>query len=236
MKLIVAGATGLVGTEIIRQSLRKPEFTSVVALARKPVRVDGPGSSKLKSVVIDDYANYPAHVRAELAGADACIWTVAVTPMRSRNVDFAEVKRICQDCTMAGLNAMYEAGPSKPFRFVYFSAEGTPRDLTQKPRFMGDYQLMRGETENMVLAFGANHEGIEVCVAQPGMVTSYTTFWRSAQARLFGFTNLFTRAIPNVSREEASAAVLDQVVRGFEKEPLANMDLVRMGRTVLKSE
>jgi hypothetical protein len=66
-----------------------------------------------------------------------------VTPFKSRGVDFAEVKRICQDCTLAGLKAMYEAGPAKPFRFLYLSGEGTPRDLTKKPPFMAQYQLMR---------------------------------------------------------------------------------------------
>lgn len=164
MKLIVAGGTGLVATEVIRQSLQMREITSVIALARKPVQVDGLESSKLKSVIISDYGEYPDHVKAEFAKADACIWyelvclsqehadrgvrsrTVAVTPMRSRGVDFAEVKRICQDCTLAGLKAMYDAGPSRPFRFLYLSAEGTLRDLTQKPLFMGQYQLMRVST------------------------------------------------------------------------------------------
>lgn len=79
MKLIVAGATGLVGTEIIRQSLRIPEITSVIALARRPVNIkDEPGadSRKFKSVVIRDYGEYPDDVKAEFAGADACIWCV----------------------------------------------------------------------------------------------------------------------------------------------------------------
>lgn len=58
-------------------------------------------------------------------------------------MDFAEVKRICQTCALAGFKAVYEAGPAKPLRFVYVSAEGTSRDLTKKPKFMGDYQLMR---------------------------------------------------------------------------------------------
>lgn len=87
----------------------------------------------------------------------------------------------------------------------------------------------------MVLAFAAEHEGIEVCIAQPGMVTSFVTFWRTAQAYLFGFTNLFTRAIPNVSREELAAAMLSQLVNGFEKETLTNADLVEMGRIALKT-
>lgn len=76
MKLIVAGATGLVATEIIKQSLKIPEITSVIALARHPVDVPGINSSKVKSVVIKDYGEYPDDVKAEFAGADACIWCV----------------------------------------------------------------------------------------------------------------------------------------------------------------
>ena len=69
--------------------------------------------------------------------------TVAVTPFRTGGFDFDEVKRVCQDCTLAGFNAMYEAGPARPFRFLYFSAEGTPRDPRMRPIIMGDYQMMR---------------------------------------------------------------------------------------------
>lgn len=38
---------------------------------------------------------------------------------------------------------MYEAGPAKPFRFLYFSADGTPDDPSKKPAILGDYQVMR---------------------------------------------------------------------------------------------
>ncbi len=79
MKLIIAGATGFVASELLRQSLCWPEITSVVAVARKEVSVPdqlGPGAdaSKLKSVVVRDYDDYPDEVRKEFAGADACIW------------------------------------------------------------------------------------------------------------------------------------------------------------------
>jgi hypothetical protein len=86
----------------------------------------------------------------------------------------------------------------------------------------------------MVLAFAAAHNGIEVCIAQPGMITSSVTFWRVAQTCLFGFTNIFTRAIPNVSRAELAAAMLSQLIHGFEKETLTNSDLVQMGRPAVK--
>jgi uncharacterized protein YbjT (DUF2867 family) len=76
MKLIVSGATGFVATEVIRQALGRPEITSVVALARKPVQLPkGTESSKFKSLTIDDYEVYPEDVKQEFKGADACIWS-----------------------------------------------------------------------------------------------------------------------------------------------------------------
>jgi uncharacterized protein YbjT (DUF2867 family) len=82
MKLIVAGATGFVASEVIRQSLRRPEITSVVALARKavpppPHAESAEETSKLKSVVVEDYGEYPDDVKKEFAGADACIWSAS---------------------------------------------------------------------------------------------------------------------------------------------------------------
>lgn len=75
MKLIVAGATGLVGREIVRQSLQHAKVTKVVALSRGKLELDEPiDSDKLKCVRVKDYGEYPAEALAEFAGADACIW------------------------------------------------------------------------------------------------------------------------------------------------------------------
>ena len=79
MKLVVAGATGFVGTELIRQALSHPKITSVVALGRRATAVPGSlglnaDAGKLKSVVCEDFGSYSEDVRKELAGADACIW------------------------------------------------------------------------------------------------------------------------------------------------------------------
>lgn len=75
MKIIVAGATGLVGSEIIRQCLDNNAVTEVIALARNPIQIDeNTKSSKLKIVLVEDYGHYPGHVKAAFAGADGCIW------------------------------------------------------------------------------------------------------------------------------------------------------------------
>jgi dTDP-4-dehydrorhamnose reductase len=79
MKLIITGSTGFVATELIKQGLSHPAITSIVALARRTTTIPqdlGPtaDATKLKSVVCDDFENYPESVKQELVGADACIW------------------------------------------------------------------------------------------------------------------------------------------------------------------
>lgn len=89
----------------------------------------------------------------------------------------------------------------------------------------------QGETENQVLAFAAEHKGaMEACVAKPGMITAPGQYLKTA----FATVMKYAMALPNVDVSEISAAMLHEVVHGFEKEPLANDDLVRIGRMALR--
>lgn len=80
MKLIVTGATGFVGMEVIRQAVLNPNITSVVALARKRVTLPETISmhanrSKLESVLLEDWTSpYPDSVKDALRDADCGIW------------------------------------------------------------------------------------------------------------------------------------------------------------------
>ncbi|KIX99664.1 uncharacterized protein Z520_04299 [Fonsecaea multimorphosa CBS 102226] len=242
MKLVISGATGFVATELIRQSLSDPTITSVVALARRPITVPdnlGPGAdtSKLESVVLEDFASYPDPVKKQLGDADACIWTLAITPSKSKTVPWDEVYRVCHEYTMAGLEAMFEArssaSRSTPFRFLYMSGVAAERDQTKQPTFMPKYCLMRGETENRVLAFASSHPGdLEVTVAKPGLITQPGSILHWLRATLVWFMI----SLPSVSVVDISAAMLDQVLNGFEKDPLENKDLIRIGQRVLSEK
>lgn len=78
MKLIIAGSTGFVGTELVRQAIANPQFTSVIALARRetsaPEDADPKQRGKLQNVILKDFGHYSEDIKKELAGADACIW------------------------------------------------------------------------------------------------------------------------------------------------------------------
>jgi len=77
MKLVLAGSTGFVATEVIRQAIGNPAIASIVALTRREVAAppdSGADATKLKSVICNDFSNYSDEVKKDLAGADACIW------------------------------------------------------------------------------------------------------------------------------------------------------------------
>lgn len=160
--------------------------------------------------------------------------------------DFEEVKRICQTCTLSGFNAIYESGVSKPFRFLYTSGAATERDQTKTPRFQPQYSLMRvstdnidhqssiwkltswiqGETETKVLALASELDRVEACVAKPGFITAPGEILKS----IAGTMIQLTVGIPSISVVDLAKVMLDQVINGFEKEPLMPEDLARIAK------
>jgi hypothetical protein len=83
----------------------------------------------------------------------------------------------------------------------------------------------------MVQDFGREHKEIEVQIVRPGIILSSINLWRTLQANVIRASSYITSAIANVDRPVLSAALLDQVLHGFEKEILSNTDLVRIGRS-----
>ena len=80
MKLILAGSTGFIGAEVLRQCLTNPSITSLVALSRRelPSTFTDP-DQKLKTMLVKDFEEYGATVIKECEGAAGCIWYVHTT-------------------------------------------------------------------------------------------------------------------------------------------------------------
>ncbi|KXX79209.1 hypothetical protein MMYC01_203694 [Madurella mycetomatis] len=239
MKLIVAGSTGFVATEIIRQALENPTITSIVAIGRRPATepqnlAPNADITKLKSVILDDFDNeYPESVKEELSGADACIWTIAITPSQLKTTPWEQTVKVCRDYAIRGIETISQlprhSQNQKPLRFVYISGINAERDQSKKPMILGDYCLLRGEAESRILEYAKNSNGaVEVCVAKPGLINGPGRSTPIVQ-RVF----LTLIGLPKIQVSEISAALIHQVADGFEKETLLHEDLVRIGQKAL---
>ena len=74
MKVIVTGATGLVGREIVQQCLADPRITKVVILTRRAVSMDIESHPKADVVMRQDFSRYSDDLLSRLEGSSACLW------------------------------------------------------------------------------------------------------------------------------------------------------------------
>ena len=115
MKLILFGATGMVGAGALREALADPDVEAVLSIGRRSSGVQHP---KLRELVLADLFEF-ASVESELAGWDACIWAVGVS---SIGLDEAGYAKVTEDLTLRWARELLRRNPG--FSFCYCSAMG----------------------------------------------------------------------------------------------------------------
>ncbi len=138
MKVIIYGATGMIGQGAIRACLNDADVTEVLCVGRTATGLSHP---KLKELLMPDLADYRS-AGAALAGYDACFFCLGTTVAGKTE---AEYRRVTQGFTMAAAETLLRLNPQ--MTFVYVSAEGA--DSTEKGPVM--WARVRGELENALL-------------------------------------------------------------------------------------
>ena len=138
MKVILFGATGMVGQGVLRECLRDAEVSSVLAIGRSALQMQ---DAKLREIVQKDLTNF-SELEAELRGYDACIYTLGVT---SAGMKEAEYRRVTYDLALAAGQTLAQVNPG--MTFIYVSGTGT--DSSEKGRVM--WARVKGATENALL-------------------------------------------------------------------------------------
>lgn len=87
MKLILFGATGMVGTGVLREALADPAIDTVLSVGRRPCGTVHP---KLRELLISDLFTF-ADVEPQLAGYDACVWALGISSMGLDETAYAKV-------------------------------------------------------------------------------------------------------------------------------------------------
>lgn len=217
MRVILFGATGMVGQGVLRECLRDDRVTAVVAVGRSPLAVSG---AKLTEVRPADFADL-SDVEAAFEGAGACLFCLGVS-----SVGMAEdaYTRVTYDLTMAAADAVARRAPGATF--VYVSGAGT--DSTEQGRSM--WARVKGRTENALMA----HADLDAYMMRPGFIqpmhgaASRTRWVRVAYAVLRPVTGTVRRLFPRsmCTTEQIGRAMLLLATVGWPDRVLSTGDIV----------
>ena len=144
MKVLVFGATGMVGFGVLRECLLAPDVEEVVAVGRRP---SGQQHPKLRDLVLPDMYDYTA-AEPRLTGFDACFFCLGVSSVGMKEDAY---RRVTYDLTLAAATVLARLNPEMTFAYV----TGAGTDSSERGRSM--WARVKGATENALLKlpFGA---------------------------------------------------------------------------------
>jgi uncharacterized protein YbjT (DUF2867 family) len=218
MKVLLFGATGMVGQGVLRECLRDPDVDRVVTLGRSATGVE---DAKLREIVHRDMFDY-ASIESELAGFDACFFCLGVSSFRMSEADYT---RLTYDLTMAAARTLARLDPQ--MTFVYVTGAGT--DSTEQGRSM--WARVKGRTENALLRlpFKAAYMFRPGAIVPMHGVRSKTALYQSAYSITRPVLPLLQRLFPNaiVTTEQVGRAMLAVAKRGAPSPILESRDIAR---------
>src|SRR6202047_5458988 len=138
MKVILFGATGMVGQGCLRECLLDADVESVLAVGRSPT---GQRHAKLREIVHDNFLDFSG-IESQLAGYDACFFCLGVS---SVGMSEERYRHLTYDITMAAAAALARQNP----QMVFVSVTGRGTDSTEAGRLM--WARVKGKTENDLL-------------------------------------------------------------------------------------
>lgn len=140
--VVVFGATGTAGSELVRQCLLDPRIAEVRAVTRRPL---GFSHEKLREVTCSNFED-PSAVAEHLTRVRACFFCLGVS---SRKVaDEAEYRRVTVGYALAAARALREASPEHSYHYL----SGGGADVTGQSYLM--WARVKGEAENALGALG----------------------------------------------------------------------------------
>ena len=138
MKVILFGATGMVGQGCLRECLLDASVESVLAVGRSPT---GQRHDKLREILHDNFFDFSA-IESQLAGLDACFFCLGVS---SLGMSEERYRRLTYDITLAAAKTLSKLNPGMVF--IYVTGRGS--DSTEQGPLM--WARVKGKTENDLL-------------------------------------------------------------------------------------
>jgi uncharacterized protein YbjT (DUF2867 family) len=140
-RIVIVGATGMVGGYALRYALEHPAVSRVTAIGRRKLGFSHP---KLKEVLHPDFADCSA-LAEPLSGQDAVVYCIGAY---TGAVPDAVLRKITVDYTIEFARVLHGSSPDAAFSFL----SGSGADLTGRSRM--PFARYKGEAEKALLAAG----------------------------------------------------------------------------------
>jgi uncharacterized protein YbjT (DUF2867 family) len=215
MKVLIFGATGMVGRGVLLECLRDPDVKLVVTLGRTATGIHDP---KLQEILHRDLLDYSG-MEESLTGFDACFFCLGIA---SAGMTEADYTRVTYGYTMAAAEMLSRLNPG--MTFIFISGSGT--DSSEKGRTM--WARVKGRTENALLKLP-----FQAYMFRPGFIEpldgiqSKTPLYRKFYTVLGPVFPLLRRMFPNqvLSTRQLGQAMLNITRSGWAKRVLEARDI-----------
>lgn len=214
MKIMITGASGLVGEGVLLVCLQDPAVEAVLMINRRPLSIR---HAKLKELIVPDFSNIQ-DFRQDLLGYDGCFFCAGVSVIGENEESYT---RKTFDFVVNFAKALAQLNPAMTFIYV----SGNRTDSTEKGKVM--WARVKGRTENALLKLPFR----SVYNFRPGFMKpvkgqkNVRAIYRVFEA-LYPFWLL---VLPKwaCSMEEVGRAMINCVLKGFRK-PILEVDDIRM--------
>lgn len=212
MRIIVTGASGMVGEGVLHECLNSNDVKEVLVLVRKSCGVT---HSKLKEVLHSNFHDL-SPVADQLKGYDACFFCAGVSSVGKKEEEFYH---LTYKLTMHVAETL--AKQNSNITFCYISGAGT--DSSEKGRLM--WARVKGKTENDLtkLPFA------QVYNFRPGLIESAPGMKNTI--KLYNYFKWLIPIIKLISKNgvvsltEIGQAMIKAATKGYKKQILEIKDI-----------
>jgi uncharacterized protein YbjT (DUF2867 family) len=203
-RLLLVGATGMVGGYALRYSLENATVRNVTAIVRRKLGISHP---KLQEVLHRDFADCSA-LSPALSGQDAVVFCLGAY---TGAVSDAELRRITVDYTIEFARVLRGGSPNAAFSFL----SGSGADPTGRSRI--PFARYKGEAENALLAAGFPSTYLfrpaYIYPVEPRQEPNFS--YRLLRAIYPAFQLLFPNQV--IRADDLAAAMVDVAVQGTDR-------------------
>jgi uncharacterized protein YbjT (DUF2867 family) len=218
LKVIITGATGMVGEGVLFECLEHPAIDQVLLVNRKHYPLTHP---KLKECLVPDFLDLDAFT-TQLFGCDACFFCAGIS---SAGMSEADYTRITYDVTLHFARKLASLNPQMTFIYV----SGAYTDSSEKGRLM--WARVKGKTENDLMKCGFR----QIYIFRPGFMKAMPgqKNLKLSYKALGWLYPLLHALLPNQvsTLRDVARAMINASLRGYPKPILEIKDINSLAKT-----